>query len=110
MAPLTGGATLLSERTQTAVATEPYSIPTEPYTVTTEQLGSVVVTGPYGAGSAAALPDGSAPEGFTIKGNADSGLFHTVDSPWYRRTKAEAWFDTEESAIAAGFTHWKRKK
>ncbi len=63
--------------------------------------------GPYGPGSAKSLPDGSAPEGFTIKGNADSGLFHTKESPWYGRTKAEAWFDTEDSAKAAGFTSWR---
>jgi hypothetical protein len=70
---------------------------------------ATVAPRPYGAGSAATLPGGSAPAGYTIKGNADSGLFHTVDSPWYGRTKAEAWFDTEESATAAGFTHWKRR-
>jgi large subunit ribosomal protein L4 len=65
--------------------------------------------GPYGAGSAAALPDGSAPAGFTIKGNADSMLFHTTDSPYYGRTKAEAWFATEADAERAGFKRWDRK-
>ncbi|RYJ06695.1 MAG: 50S ribosomal protein L4, partial [Actinomycetales bacterium] len=29
--------------------------------------------------------------------------FHTPDSPWYDQTVAEVWFDTEESAQAAGF-------
>ena len=29
--------------------------------------------------------------------------FHTPDSPWYKRTKAEVWFRDEESATAAGF-------
>jgi large subunit ribosomal protein L4 len=65
--------------------------------------------GPYGAGSAAALADGSAPAGFTIKGNADSMLFHTTDSPYYGRTKAEAWFATEADAERAGFKRWDRK-
>ncbi|MEI2703731.1 MAG: 30S ribosomal protein S2 [Ilumatobacteraceae bacterium] len=51
-----------------------------------------------------------APEGHTIKGNADSGLFHTTESPYYGRTKAEFWFDTEDNATAAGFTRWDRKQ
>jgi small subunit ribosomal protein S2 len=59
---------------------------------------------PHGAGSHAALENGEAPEGFTIKGNADSGKYHTPDSPWYAKTVAEVWFDTVESAEAAGFT------
>lgn len=60
---------------------------------------------PFGEGSAAPLADGSAPEGFSIKGNKDSMKFHTVDSPWYGRTKAEVWFATEEAAKAAGFVN-----
>jgi small subunit ribosomal protein S2 len=55
-------------------------------------------------GSHAALENGEAPEGFTIKGNAQSGKYHTPDSPWYAKTVAEVWFDTVESAEAAGFT------
>lgn len=64
---------------------------------------AVEVEAPYGEGSAAALADGSAPEGFTIKGNKDSMKYHTEDSPWYGRTKAEVWFATPEAAEAAGF-------
>ncbi|QCR53363.1 50S ribosomal protein L4 [Brachybacterium sp. SGAir0954] len=60
---------------------------------------------PFGEGSAAPLADGSAPEGFSIKGKKDSMKFHTVDSPWYGRTKAEVWFATEEAAKAAGFVN-----
>jgi large subunit ribosomal protein L17 len=55
-------------------------------------------------GSAAPLADGSAPEGFDIKGNENSMKFHTTDSPWYDQTEAEVWFATEEAAAAAGFT------
>jgi large subunit ribosomal protein L4 len=58
---------------------------------------------PYGPGSALPLADGSAPAGFDIKGNEDSMKFHTTDSPWYGRTKAEVWFSTVEAAEAAGF-------
>jgi len=61
---------------------------------------------PYGAGSAAPLEDGSAPEGFAIKGNTNSKLFHTEDSPYYSRTKAGVWFETEADAERAGFTRW----
>ncbi|MBB5830635.1 50S ribosomal protein L4, sunset domain variant [Brachybacterium aquaticum] len=60
---------------------------------------------PFGEGSAAPLEDGSAPEGYDIKGNQGSMKFHTPDSPWYGRTKAEVWFTTEEAAKAAGFVN-----
>jgi len=55
------------------------------------------------AGSVKALADGSQPEGFDIKGNADSMLYHVPGSAFYERTVAEVWFDTEASAEAAGF-------
>ena len=53
--------------------------------------------------SAAPLEDGSAPEGYTIKGNEDSMKYHTTESPWYDQTVAEVWFKTEADAEAAGF-------
>jgi large subunit ribosomal protein L17 len=57
------------------------------------------------AGSSVPLEDASvAPEGFPIKGNEDSMKYHTPDGQWFEQTVAEVWFDTEESAIAAGFT------
>jgi large subunit ribosomal protein L17 len=57
------------------------------------------------AGSSVPLEDASvAPEGFPIKGNEDSKKYHTPDGQWFEQTEAEVWFDTEESAIAAGFT------
>jgi large subunit ribosomal protein L17 len=59
---------------------------------------------PYGAGSHVALEDGSQPEGFPIKGNADSMLYHVPDSAFYDRTVAEVWFATAEDAEAAGFS------
>jgi hypothetical protein len=66
--------------------------------------------GPYGPGSAAPLPDGSAPgPEFTIKGNATSMLFHPPSSPYFGRTKPAAWFRTAEDAERAGFTEWKPK-
>jgi large subunit ribosomal protein L22 len=55
-------------------------------------------------GSALPLADGSAPEGYEIKGNADSMLYHEPGSRYYAQTKAEVWFDTVEHAEAAGFS------
>ena len=55
-------------------------------------------------GSHVPLEDASeAPEGFPIKGNEDSMKYHTPDGQWFEQTTAEVWFDTEESAQAAGF-------
>ena len=57
------------------------------------------------AGSHAPLEDPEqAPEGFPIKGNADSKKFHEPDGQWFSQTVAEVWFDSVESAEAAGFT------
>ena len=57
----------------------------------------------FGEGSHAPLEDGSQPEGFPIKGNADSMLYHVPDSAFYDRTVAEVWFATAEDAEKAGF-------
>ena len=62
------------------------------------------VAGKY-AGSHAPLEDEQeAPEGFPIKGNEDSKKYHEPLSPAYAQTIAEVWFDSVESAEAAGFT------
>ena len=65
---------------------------------------NAVDASPHGEGSHAPLDGDAMPEGYEIKGNAQSMLFHTPDSRYYKATKAEVWFDTEESAIAAGFS------
>jgi len=60
---------------------------------------------PYGEGSHAPLADvDEAPEGFDIKGNEDSKLYHVPGTPHYDRTDAEVWFASEEAAEAAGFS------
>jgi large subunit ribosomal protein L4 len=61
-------------------------------------------TQPYGPGSKAPLKSGNAPKGHEIKGNVDSMKFHEPDSQWYDSTVAEVWFDSAETAEAAGFT------
>jgi large subunit ribosomal protein L17 len=65
--------------------------------------GDVDTDAPYGAGSHAPLEDGSAPEGFPIKGNADSMLYHVPDSRFYEATVPEVWFASAEDAENAGF-------
>ncbi len=55
-------------------------------------------------GSHAALEDGSMPEGFPIKGNADSMKYHQPGGTWYDQTVAEIWFATAEAAEAAGYS------
>ena len=58
---------------------------------------------PYGPDSHAPLADGSQPEGFPVKGNADSMLYHVPGSSFYARTVAEVWFADADAAEAAGF-------
>jgi len=64
---------------------------------------AALAAGEFGEDSAAPLEDGSAPEGFDIKGNKDSMKFHRPGGQWYDATVAEVWFRTAEAAEAAGF-------
>ena len=54
-------------------------------------------------GAHAPLEDGAQPDGYEIKGNADSMLYHLPDTRFYNQTVAEVWFDTAENAEAAGY-------
>ena len=77
-----------------------------------EQRGAAdmaAAEGEFGPDSAPANEDGSAPEGFEIKGNKGSMKFHAPSSPWYSRTNAEVWFRTAEAAEAAGFVDAEQK-
>jgi len=55
------------------------------------------------AGSKLPKEDGSAPRGFKIKGNANSMKYHEPDTHYYEQTVADVYFDSVESAEAAGF-------
>ena len=71
--------------------------------------GGDVELEPYGTGSIRTAASADAPSsqaGYTIKGNEDSMLYHTTESPWYKQTIAEVWFADEASAVAAGFARW----
>ncbi len=76
---------------------------------TEPQVQEAVPPGRYGEGSAEAVPHQGPPDGFTIKGNAQSMLFHTPDSPYYGRTKPNVWFRSETDAERAGFTKYTRR-
>ncbi|WP_328519262.1 sunset domain-containing protein [Kribbella sp. NBC_00359] len=76
---------------------------------TEPQVRADAPPGRYGEGSADAVPHQGPPDGFTIKGNAQSMLFHTPDSPYYGRTKPEVWFRSESDAERAGFTRYTRR-
>lgn len=86
------------------VAQATLALPTSSF-ATAKAAAPAAEDAPFGEGSAAPLADGSAPEGFAIKAKQDSKKFHTPDSPWYGRTKAEVWFSSEEAAKAAGFVN-----
>ncbi|MEY2443672.1 MAG: large subunit ribosomal protein [Ilumatobacteraceae bacterium] len=55
------------------------------------------------AGSVKAAGEEEAPEGYEIKGNASSMLYHVPGSAFYNRTVPEYWFASAEAAEAAGF-------
>ncbi|MFH5877922.1 hypothetical protein [Arthrobacter sp. NA-172] len=65
--------------------------------------GHLAAEQPYGDGSAAAAADGSGPDGYTVKGNADTMIYHDEDSPSYEDVRAEVWFASSAHAEAAGF-------
>ena len=55
------------------------------------------------AGAVAPPEDGSIPEGYPIKGNANSMKYHEPGGRYYDITIAEMFFDTVENAEAAGY-------
>jgi hypothetical protein len=62
--------------------------------------------GPY-PGSLLPAADGSSPgPDHLVKANEGSRRYHTPESPYYVRTRGDAWFRTAEEARAAGFTPW----
>jgi|GEM_PF-14516 len=63
----------------------------------------VADSGELPTGAHAPLEDGAQPDGYEIKGNADSMLYHLPGTRFYNQTEAEVWFDTAESAEAAGY-------
>jgi uncharacterized membrane protein ArfC len=74
-------------------------------------LAGAVDDEPYGAGSIRVKATETAPDGgYPVKGNEDSMLYHTTESPSYRQTIAEVWFRDVATAEAAGFHRWDSDK
>jgi len=73
-----------------------------PAVATAPAVKAVVSDKPAIDGAVAANGD-EAPEGYAIKGNAESKKYHVPGSTWYNTTAAEYWFSTVDAAKAAGF-------
>ena len=96
------------EVAETEASSEAAVTEVESTTIDSDSDGEVNASdeSPYGSGSHA-LIDGDSdvmPEGFPVKGNDGSKLYHNEDSPFYGRTKAEVWFADDAAAEAAGFS------
>lgn len=92
------------ERSREEAAAEQPTVDDVQDAASTEAPSGDIVAGEW-AGSAAPLDDASEmPDGYPIKGNAQSKLYHEPDTRYYKATKAEVWFDSVESAEAAGFS------
>ncbi|MGJ6980143.1 50S ribosomal protein L4 sunset domain variant [Aestuariimicrobium soli] len=83
-----------------ATETEAAAASIQPLAAVSDEPAADEATSSYGEGS---YEGAEPPAGYDIKGNADSMKFHTPESPWYSRTKAEVWFNSVEAAQAAGF-------
>ncbi|WP_426938708.1 50S ribosomal protein L17 [Pseudarthrobacter sp. S3] len=95
--PVSAKQAVVAEATQAAAKAAPVAEPVE-----TEPVETEAAEAKY-AGSKPATADNVAPEGFEVKGNEDSMKYHVPGSRWYDATVAEVWFDSAESAAAAGF-------
>ena len=89
---------VVNEATSAAAAEAPAAAPVEE-----PAAAAPVAAGELPAGSHGPLEDGEAPEGFSVKGNSNSMKYHVPGSRWYNSTTAEIWFDSADSAIAAGY-------
>ena len=68
-----------------------------------EETTEVVEEAAEVAGSAAPLEDGSAPEGFDVKGKDATKKFYAPGDAGYANVKADIYFASVEAAEAAGF-------
>lgn len=100
---LKGGATARPKKAAKLVEDAPAAPAAPAAEASAAEAPAAGADGGFGADSAAPLADGSAPEGFTIKGNKDSMKYHEPDGQWYAATVAEVWFKTAAAAEAAGF-------
>jgi large subunit ribosomal protein L20 len=95
-------AALPADTSAPAAAAAPKAAKVAPAAATATAVKAVVSEKPAIDGAVAADGD-EAPEGYAIKGNAESKKYHVPGSTWYNTTAAEYWFSTVEAAKAAGF-------
>ncbi|WP_024820383.1 50S ribosomal protein L20, sunset domain variant [Arthrobacter sp. 31Y] len=95
-------AALPADTSAPATAAAPKAAKVAPAAATATAVKAVVSEKPAIDGAVAANGD-EAPEGYAIKGNAESKKYHVPGSTWYNTTAAEYWFSTVEAAKAAGF-------
>lgn len=75
-----------------------------------EASGHLAADEPYGAGSAAAGPDGSGPADYGVKADAGAMVYYEEGHPDYEQTRADVWFESPAHAEAAGFRAPRRKR
>jgi large subunit ribosomal protein L20 len=95
-------AALPADTSAPAAAAAPKAAKVAPAAATATAVKATVSEKPAIDGAVAADGD-EAPEGYAIKGNAESKKYHVPGSTWYNTTAAEYWFSTVEAAKAAGF-------
>ncbi|NYI79009.1 hypothetical protein [Nocardioides panzhihuensis] len=84
-------------------------VDTEPEVVPVAEAPAATDGAPY-AGAVLPAADGTSSDAaYDIKGSSGK-KYHTTASPYYSRTKAAVYFDSEESAEAAGFIAGFKKK
>lgn len=84
-------------------------VDTEPEVVPVAEKPAAADGAPY-AGAVLPAADGTSSDAaYDIKGSSGK-KYHTTASPYYSRTKAAVYFDSEESAEAAGFIAGFKKK
>lgn len=88
---------------EAAAAGTPYTSGGEPVAT-----GHLAAEEPYGAGSAAPGPDGSGPDGFTVKGDASAMLYYDESDAGYEDAACDVWFLSPAHAEAAGFREPRR--
>lgn len=85
-----------------AVTAEPAPVEAGPEAAPAAEKPAATNGAPY-AGAVLPAADGSSSDAaYSIKGSSGK-KYHTTASPYYGRTKAAVYFDSEESAEAAGF-------
>ncbi|RAS65713.1 hypothetical protein C8D87_104264 [Lentzea atacamensis] len=61
---------------------------------------------PEVAGAPLSIMEEPVPSAPAIKANSRTMMFHTPESPYYKRMKGDAFFHSPEDARRAGYTMW----